>query len=54
MSKKVKKCKKFIFYVLNKYQDVKHVSTSILLGLFQNIVFRPVALVTTHKLYVLF
>ena len=34
------------FFVLNKYQNVTHVSTCIFRGLFKNIVFRSVALVT--------
>ena len=37
---------KNIIFVLNKYQDVTHVSASIFQGLFNNIVFRSVALVT--------
>ena len=39
---KGKKCK-HLFFVLNKYQDMAHVSTSIFQGLFKNIVFRSVA-----------
>ena len=39
------KWKKNIFFVLNKYQSVTHVSTCIFQGLFKNIVFRSVALV---------
>ena len=45
MPRKGKKCKNIIF-VLNKYQDVTHVSASIFQGLFNNIVFRSVAFVT--------
>jgi len=41
-----KKRKKNIFFVLNKYQSVTHVSTCIFIGLFKNIVFRSVALYT--------
>ena len=41
--KRLKKCK--IFFFLNKYQNVTHVSTPIFQGLFKNIVFRSVALV---------
>ena len=37
---------KKIFFVLNKYQSVTHVSMCIFQGLFKNIVFRCVALVT--------
>jgi len=45
--KKVKKIKKKkTIFVLNKYQTVTHVSTCIFQGLFKNIVFRSVALVT--------
>ena len=39
---------KNIFFVLNKYQSVTHVSTCIFTGLFKNIVFRCVALVTKN------
>ena len=38
--------KKIFSFVLNKYQSVTHVSTCIFQGLFKNIVFRSVALVT--------
>ena len=34
------------FFVLNKYESVTHVSTLIFQGLFKDIVFRSVALVT--------
>ena len=50
MPKKVQKNKKNIFFVLNKYQSVKHVSTSIFQGLFRNIFSRSVAL-DTNKLW---
>ena len=38
--------KNFLFFVLNKYQSVTHVSRCIFQGLFKNIVFRSVAFVT--------
>ena len=38
--------KKIFFFVLNKYQSVTHVSNSIFIGLFKNVVFKSVALVT--------
>ena len=45
-----KNAKKIFFvFVLNKYQSVTHVSTSIFQGLFKNIVFRSV--VVTKKLW---
>ena len=44
MPKKGKK--KILFFVLKKYQSVTHISTYIFQGLFKNIVFRSVALVT--------
>ena len=47
-----KKSKKIVF-VLNKYQKVTHVSTSILQGLFKNIVVRSVGLVTKKILDIL-
>ena len=50
MPKKVQKNKKNIFFVLNKYQSVTHVSTSIFQGLFRKIFSRSVALVT-NKLW---
>ncbi len=40
--------KKIFIFVLNKYQSVTHVSTCIFQGLFKNIVFRSVALVTKN------
>ena len=45
------KCKKKIsekcqFFYFNKYQSTTHVSTSIFQGLFKNIIFRSVGLVT--------
>jgi len=43
--KKSQKLKKY-FFVLNKFQSVTHVSTCNFQGLFKNIVFRSVALVT--------
>ena len=47
MPKKMsKKWKKIFFFVLYKYQSVTHVSTCIFQGLFKNIAFRSVALVT--------
>ena len=46
MCEKGKKRKKKLFFVLNKYQSVTHVFTCIIQGLFKNIVFRSVALVT--------
>ena len=36
--KRVKNCRTFLSYVLNKYQNVTHFSTSIFQGLFKNIV----------------
>jgi len=45
-TKKGSKNEKKIFFDLNKYQSVKHVSTCIFQGLFKNIVFRSIALVT--------
>ena len=45
MPKKGKKMKKKI-YVLKKYQRLTHVSTCIFQGLFKNMVFSSVALVT--------
>ena len=36
------------FFLLNKYQNVPHVSTCIFQGLFKNIDFRSVALVTKN------
>ena len=44
--KKAQKKEKNIFLVLNKYQSVTHVSTFIFKGLFKDIVFISVALVT--------
>jgi len=52
MHKKGLKNEKKIFFVLNKYQSVTHVSTCIFQGLFKNMVFRSVDLVT--KSYGLF
>ena len=53
MPKKGKKNVKIILLVLNKYQSVTHVSTSIFQELFKNIVFRSVALVI-KKLWTIF
>ena len=47
MPKRVKKNVKNRFFVIVKYQDETHVSTSIFQGLFKNIAFRSVALVST-------
>ena len=44
--KKGQKIEKNIFFVLIKYHSLTHVSTCIFQGLFKNIVFRSVALVT--------
>ena len=46
MPKKGLKNEKNLVFVLNKYQSVTHVSTCSFQGLFKNIVFRYVALVT--------
>ena len=43
MPKKGQKNEKNIFFVLNKYQSVTHVSTCIFQGFFKNIVFRSAA-----------
>ena len=45
VDKNAKKMLKIFFVVLIKYQSVTHVSTSIFLVLFKNIVFRSLALV---------
>ena len=48
--KKGKQHEKNIFFVLNKFQSVTHVSTCIIQGLFKSKVFRSVALVTKKLL----
>ena len=40
--------KKIFFFVVNKYQSMTHVYKYIFQGLFKNIVFRSVALVTKN------
>ena len=46
VEKKAKKCEKYYCFAFIKCQSVTHVSTSIFQGLFRNIVFRSVALIT--------
>jgi len=41
---------KIIFFCLNKYQNVTHVPNCIFQGLFKNVGFRSVALVTNNPL----
>ena len=49
--KSFKKCEKYFYFVLKKYQSVAHVSTYIFQGIFKNIVFRSVTLVI-KKLFI--
>ena len=53
LKKRQKRSEKLFYYVFNKYESVTHVSISIFQGLFKNIVFRYVALVT-KKLWAIF